>query len=377
MDPLLTTLIPPLVGLPASQRVLHLACGTGLLAAGVQRHVADLACGLLRRGHQVWVACPDRSWLQQQLAPGVKHLAWNDSSVSSGQLLCKLEAVIRTERIGVIHAHNRTSARIAIQLRKATGLPIIITAHTMVPYPEYQAANYAVAVSRAAAERYQSHGVCGDHVPDVIYGGVDVEAFRPEVNARSSVREELRLPPLAPLVLTVSRLAKKSNIRCFLEAAAIVRQSVPEARFAVAGDGPLRARWQAMLTRRCLGLQNQVTFLGDRTDIPRLLAAADTFVLCSRQEALGLALLEAMACRVPVVATQVDGITEALVDGESGLLCPPRPHEVARRIVTLLRAPRSAREMGQAGHRRVCERFNLGEMVERHEQVYRSVLAHR
>ena len=154
MDPLLTTLLPPLVGLPASQRVLHLACGTRLQAASVQRHVADLACGLLRRGHQVWGTCPYRSWLQRQLAPGVEHLTWNDSPVGSGQLLRKLEAVIRTERIGVIHAHDQTSARVAIKLRQATGLSIIITAHAMVPYSEYQEADYAVAVSRAAAERY-------------------------------------------------------------------------------------------------------------------------------------------------------------------------------------------------------------------------------
>jgi glycosyltransferase involved in cell wall biosynthesis len=315
--------------------------------------------------------------LQRHLAAGVQHLSWNDPLVGSGRLVRGLEEVIRRERIDVLHAHNRTSARVAVQLRAATGVPIILTAHTMVPYPEYQEADYAIAVSRAAAERYQSHGVCGGQTPEVIYGGVDVEAFRPEPDARASVRAELRLPPLAPLVVTVSRLAKKSNIHCFLETASIVRRLVPEARFAVVGDGPLDARWGALLKRQSLGLKRHVSFLGDRSDVPRLLAAADTFVLCSRQEALGLSLLEAMACRVPVVATDVDGISEALVDGESGLLCPLQPHEVARRIVTLLRAPRTAREMGQAAHRRVCERFNLGEMVERHEQVYRSLLAQR
>jgi len=375
MDSSLTRLVPPLTGMPSYRRVLHLACGTGLQAAGVQRHVADLSCGLLRRGHRVWVACPDGSWLQDQLAAGIRHVSWNDPLFGQARSLRKLEALIRKERIDVIHAHNRTSTRVAMKLREATGVRIIITAHTMVPYPEYREADSALAVSRAAAERYLRHGVCGNQVPEVIYGGVDVEAFRPEPDARASVRDELRLPPLAPLVLTVSRLAKKSNIRCFLEAAAIVRRQLPEARFAVVGDGPLRARGSALLARHALGLRRQVSFLGDRSDVPRLLAAADTFVLCSRQEALGLAILEAMACRVPVVATQVDGIAEALVDGESGLLCPPRPDEVASRIVTLLRAPRAAREMGQAAHRRVCERFNLGEMVERHEQVYRSLPA--
>lgn len=376
MDPTFTPLLPPRTGPPVSQRVLHLACGTGLQAAGLQRHVADLTGGLLRRGHQVWVACPERSWLQRQLTPGVEHLPWSDA-LPLGLGVRRLQEVVRRDRIGLIHAHNRPSARVAAALRKATGVPIIITAHTMVPYPEYQEADYAVAVSQAAARRYQSHGVCGEQRPDVIYGGVDVEAFRAPAQARASVRDELGLPPLAPLVLTVARLAKRSNIRCFLEAAARVRQAVPEARFAIAGDGPLRARVEAELTRLRLGLRRHVLFLGDRPDIPRLLAAADAFVLCSRQEALGLALLEAMACRVPVVATEVDGIVEALVDGESGLLSPPHSQEVAQRIITLLRAPRLARKLGQAGHRRVCERFNLGEMVERYEQVYRFVLSTR
>src|SRR5207244_4205263 len=83
--------------------------------------------------------------------------------------------------------------------------------------------------------------------------------------------------------------------------------------------------------------------LGDRADVPRLLAAADVFVLCSAQEALGLALLEAMACRVPVVATAAGGMVETLVDGESGLFAPPQPEAIAERVLALLEDPARAR----------------------------------
>lgn len=109
-------------------------------------------------------------------------------------------------------------------------------------------------------------------------------------------------------------------------------------------------------------------------DVPELLSAADVFVLCSRQEALGLSLLEAMACRVPVVASRVGGTVEVLEDQVSGLYALPQPEEVAGKILELLNHREGAVAMARAARARACERFDLAQTVERHQALYRDFL---
>jgi glycosyltransferase involved in cell wall biosynthesis len=115
-----------------------------------------------------------------------------------------------------------------------------------------------------------------------------------------------------------------------------------------------------------LGVRDRVRFLGRRDDVPALLAAADALVLPSWQEGLPLVVLEAMAAGVPVVATSVGGTPEAVVDGETGLLVPPRDvPALTAAIDTLLDDPERARRLGEAGRRRVRERFDAAESTRR------------
>src|SRR5262249_5591200 len=141
----------------------------------------------------------------------------------------------------------------------------------------------------------------------------------------------------APVVLAVGSLTPVKNHAGLVEAFARVTAALPEARLVIAGDGPLRAALQAQADALPGG---RVALLGDRDDVPRLLAAADVFVLSSRSEGLSLSLVEAHGAGRACVATDVGGNGEVLVHGETGLLVPPgEPAALADALLALLRDP--------------------------------------
>jgi len=139
------------------------------------------------------------------------------------------------------------------------------------------------------------------------------------------------------------------------------------------GDGPLRSELEDMIEE--LGLAENFVLAGFREDIPEVLAALDVLVLSSLREGLPMILLEGMAMARPVVATDIEGISEVVEHNRTGILVPPKdPQALAEGIITLLRDRDKARRMGQAGRKRVEERFSVEEMVRRTQEVYESVL---
>ena len=199
------------------------------------------------------------------------------------------------------------------------------------------------------------------------------------------VRNAIRVPPRAqpadPLpraalirgrpdyvVLTAARLHPQKGHAYLLAAAA----QVPDATFVLAGGGPLRAELEAQA--RELGVADRVLFLGERADIPELLAASDLVVLPSLFEGLPVSVLEAMAAERPVVATAIGGTDEAVTHERSGLLVPPRnPEALASAIRRLRSDPDLARRLAKAGRERVEREFSsavtAGQVMEIYDQV--------
>jgi glycosyltransferase involved in cell wall biosynthesis len=316
------------------------------------------------------VACPKGSWLQRELR-GPETLPWSDYSFAAPSS-AQLAGWAREHDIALLHAHNLPSLRAALRLRELTGVPVVVTAHTLTVYPEYRHADRIVAVSEAVREAYAEAGI--QPGAEVVYCGVDLERFRPLPNLRQRIRRELDVPEPAPLVVSFSRLNKRTAVGRFMEAAARVRKELPDAVFALAGDGPLLTRAEALLKRARLGLGSHFRLLGDRHDIPEILAGADAFALCSSREALGLAVLEGMACGVPSVATNVGGLGETMVSGESGLLTPPDARAISEALLTILSDPGRAGAIGRAGRARVAQHFSLTRSLDHHEAVYETLL---
>lgn len=204
-----------------------------------------------------------------------------------------------------------------------------------------------------------------------LYNGIDLSPYlRLDSDlARDSVREEFRVPRDAPLLVTVAVLRPPKGIDRMLNAMPAILDAFPNAYYLIVGDGAHRQELEKETKR--LNLSEQVIFAGMRKDIPRLLAASDLFILPTLTEALPTVLAEAMAARLPIVASTVGGIPEMVADGENGLLVPPsQPSELSRACVAILSDQPTRRGMGESGWRTVDQKFKIENQVRQLEQVY-------
>lgn len=200
---------------------------------------------------------------------------------------------------------------------------------------------------------------------EVIENAVDVEQF--------VARESVLADPACPHVVAVGRLDAQKDYPTLLRAWRLVSAQNPGARLSIAGEGPQRARLQALA--ESMGPSN-ITFAGFVVDIPRLLKSADLFVQASLWEGLPLSVVEAAAAGLPVVATDADGTRNVIESGRTGLLVPrSSPEGLARGILEMIDNPGKAREMAAAARKMASERFSVDRMVERYAALYRRVLS--
>ena len=186
---------------------------------------------------------------------------------------------------------------------------------------------------------------------------------------RAAILEQLGIEAAWPVIGTLGRLAPQKAHRDWIQAAALIKAKLPDAKFLIAGEGILKA--ELMDHARDKGLENDVLFVGFRADAMPLMAALDIFMLSSRFEGLPFVILEAMALGKPIVSTAVDGIRDAIVDGKSGILVPPgQPTALAEAVLSLVRDPENAIQMGTFAQRVFRQEFVQSLMVERTSALY-------
>lgn len=202
----------------------------------------------------------------------------------------------------------------------------------------------------------------------VIRNGVDCVTFAPCPAARADVRRELGLDDQTPLIGIVAALRGEKNHGMLVRSAAKLREKFPNAHWLIVGEGPERTVIESDAKR--LGINDRIHLLGTRHDTPRLVAALDLFTLCSLNEASPVSILEALACGVPVVSTDVGSIGESIVDGETGLLIPSEDVEAMTEAVSkLLSHPELRQTMGIAGRQLVQQTGSLESMVEGYQRM--------
>jgi glycosyltransferase involved in cell wall biosynthesis len=236
------------------------------------------------------------------------------------------------------------------------------------------AADLALAVSRQTRRfAIEERGFRPDQV-EIFPNAVDVAAFhRPRPDERAAARRELGIPDGGLAAITVGRLDRLKGVDLQVEVWGEVLRAQPAAALLVVGDGPERAALERHAADH--GLQRSLHFLGWRSDVERLLGAADFAVLSSRDEGLPLVVLEAMACGLPVLATEVGGVPEVVRDGVNGLLVPPDDRAALARGFAALFADAALRERLAAGAARTVAGYSLSLVAARLEAVYRRVLA--
>jgi glycosyltransferase involved in cell wall biosynthesis len=207
----------------------------------------------------------------------------------------------------------------------------------------------------------------------VIPNGVDAARFTLPPSP-APIRPELGIPPDAPLVGLLGRITAQKRVDVFLEAARRVSETLRGARFLIVGKGELMEAMRRKASELDLG--ERVIFTGGRDDVPDLLAALDLLVLCSDDEGLPNVILEAMAARKPVVATDVGACHELVAEGSTGHLVARRDSgALAAAIIQVLLLPDRGRAMGEAGHRRAVEHFGVDVMAARFRDLFQEIHA--
>ena len=292
----------------------------------------------------------------------------------------------------LLHGHGLRYAPLFAAASVTSGLPLVVSLHNLVPddltglqraaaRAALSRATYVIAVSRAVAQ--SAIAVADASRIVTIPNGIDTARFTiPDAERlarRHAMRESLGIELDAPVAVCLSRLSPEKDVTNLLEAFALCADTLaPSTRLLIAGDGRLRAslEWHIDL----LGLHGWAVLLGgfDRERVPDLLFAADVFALSSREEGLSLAVLEAMAAGLPVVATAVGGLPEAVAHGVTGLLAPPRdPAAFATALRQLLTDGGTRKLLGDAGKNRIAERFTQERMIAETFALYEWVVRGR
>ena len=291
-------------------------------------------------------------------------------------------------RLGPDLVHCNDPGLVAMIAGVLARVPVrVLTFHTPAQAFEYRF--YARWLQRWVLRRWQvvalsptnrqllqrRYGLANERVHTIAHG---LESDRFSIaNRRDAVRAELAVPPDCILLGCVARLAAQKNHALLLDAYAGLTLGLrSRAHLLIVGDGELRAELEAQVKQ--LGLCDRVTFTGHRQDIPQLLQAMDGFVLSSNYEGLPFAVLEAMAMALPVVATAVDGVCDAIVSGETGFLVPPGEEEPLRdAIAQLIENPEARNRLGNAGRARFLSHYTVERMVRETETLYETLLANQ
>ncbi len=294
---------------------------------------------------------------------------------------------VRTTRPAIVHGVLMHAYVLGALAGKLTGVPVVVSSRRSQSF--FKEGRPILRLGERVANRWthrvvaNSEAVKQDAVAaeglhpgsiDVIYNGVDLEVYdQVDDRTRQALREELRLGD-GPVVIVVANLIAYKGHEYFLRAWADVCRAFPDAVALLVGDGPVRGQREA--DARELGIEGNVRFLGVRRDVPALLTVADLLVHASLHEGFCNALIEAMAASRPVVATDVGGNREAVVEGVTGLLVPARDaRRLAEATLAVLRQSDRGAARGRAGRQRVADRFQRARMLREYEALYDDLLA--
>ena len=348
---------------------------------GGQAQVLMTVLGLRERGHRAALVAHPEGVLWQRASEGHDLIPVAASGELDLGAAWRLSRVIKQLGPEVLHAHDSHAvamAASAVSMASPSPRPPLVMSRRVdfhvrrnaLSRWKYNQVDCFVCASAAIRKMIVDDGVPPDRAV-VVHDGVDV-GFVDKTPA-ASIHEAFWLPHHAPLVANVAAMVPHKGQRHLVEAAAIVVRQIPDARFVIFGEGELRESIERQI--RGHNLEKHVLLAGFRPNVLSLCKTMDLFVMSSVTEGLGSALLDAMACRKAVVGTTAGGIPEAVVDGETGLLVPPRDHQaLAEAIVRMLRDDALRSRFGEAGRRRVEEHFSADRMVSGVLGVYERVL---
>ena len=315
-------------------------------------------------------------------------------------LLRQLTRFLGEQRYDVVHTHNAKAGVIGRLAARRAGVPVILHTMHLLSWQDsggrptglrQRASNRVMSRVYLSLERFAAQRtdmvvtVCDQNRNEVVqakiappervvtvYSGIDYSRLDVASDRLAACRA-FGVDPDRPIVAMIGRLSPQKAPLDFVAAARLVLARRTDVQFLMIGDGPLAGEVAAAIAD-----EPRITAVGQRDDVPEILAVLDVFVLSSLWEGLGRALTEAMVLGIPVAVTAVNGMPELVTHGETGMLSPPSdPAALADNIVWLLDHPDEARRFGEQGRERVLPQFSAGQMVTRIDALYEMLLTAR
>lgn len=321
------------------------------------------------------------------LAPLVRRIA----PMRDLRALLQLFLLMRRNRHAIVHTHSTKAgflgrlaaflARVPVVIHTVHGFPFLLRGDlkTRVYFLLERVFSWfsdaLITVGHSLEEELvRRKGVSREKV-ETLYSGIDFRGFD-RFRRNNGIRQELGIPPRAPVIGFVGRLSKQKAPENLVSAAGRILERFPGARFLLLGEGPMRKSLEEQIREK--SLEEKVLLLGEREDVPRILPEFDVFVLPSRWEGVGRALTEAMYQGLPVVASCVNGVPELVEDGVTGILVPPDEVVLfSQAIVAILEDKVLARQLGRKSREKVKKMMNGETMVKEIERIYRTCLARK
>jgi glycosyltransferase involved in cell wall biosynthesis len=370
--------------MPRRRRILE-AISEGV--GGGAKHVYDLVCQL-QGEFSFSVACPDNGPYFDKfkdLGVPVFEVPFTAFSPRSFFLLRRR---MHRDGIELVHVHGRKAGLYGRLGCLFAGTPVVYSFHGL-HYQKHGALlrTLSVGVERALGKRTNRFinvsdserqaclalGLLKAERSLIIYNGIDWQSFDTLTVDIGQVRAGLGFDPSDVVVGHIAKFDVQKAQDDLAAAIPFVIEKCPRAKFLFVGDGAMRPQIEEQVAR--LGVDRHVVFTGYRDDVASLLKAIDVVALPSRWEGLSLVLLEAMACRKPIVASRVVGNIDVVVDGVTGFLVPSgAPQALADKIVLLLQDTRLRDELGRGGRERVEQEFSLARMVAHMRSLYQDLL---
>lgn len=354
-------------------RVCHISMC--LQTGGLERLLVDFARFHDRKTFdlQFLALAGDGQPAEEIRAEGCSARVLNESlKIRKLRSLAQLVQHLKKERTQIVHTHNTYAQFYGALAASRAGVPVVInTQHgrgcgnSWKAQWQFKLANRwtqrVVGVSHDAAKLCQEQDRAARDKIITIRNGINLDLFT------------FHSPKPTPTAISVARLSTIKDFPTLLRAVPLVLLHVPEFRLRIVGDGPERTRLESLIDE--LNIRPHVELLGERHDVPDLLANSGFFVSSSLSEGISLTLLEAMAVGLPVVTTAVGGNPEIVVDRQTGRLVPTgNPAALARAIVDLCAERDLWTAMGTLGRQRVEQHFEIRQMIRSYEALYKELL---
>lgn len=364
-----------------------------LYFGGGERAFAQIINSLDKNKYKIYVACLSGGLFAEKIKNSATILPISLRNRFTPLVIWKLARMMKEKDIQVVHSQGARAdffARIAGKIAK---VPAVVSTNPM-PVERFNVGWLRrviynildrfserfvyrfIVVSEALKHRLiEKHKISPQRIVR-IYNGIEIKEYNADLKNISNIRDEFNISPDACLVGAIGRLVLEKGLTYFMQAIRdIVRGDLHIAnkiKFLIVGEGYARRELEYLVRR--LDIKEKVIFTGFRKDIKAILQELDILVLSSILEGHPIILLEAMAMAKPVVATNIEGMNEIVIDGLTGMLVPPKDsHALAEAVVCLLKDNKKAQEMAQAARKMVEEKFDIKDKINQYKQLYETI----